>query len=38
VLGLALLQRRLARAAKIEQAERTLAAEFARLDGARNDA
>lgn len=32
VLGLIVLQRRLARAAKIEQAERTLAAEFARLD------
>jgi hypothetical protein len=34
VLGLVVLQRRLARAAKIEQAERTLAAEFARLDDA----
>jgi hypothetical protein len=34
VLGLVFLQRRLARAAKIEQAERTLAAEFARLDDA----
>lgn len=32
VIGLGLLQRRLARAAKIEQAERTLAAEFERLD------
>jgi hypothetical protein len=37
VVALALLQRRLARAAKIEQAERTLAAEFARLDGAPAD-
>jgi hypothetical protein len=32
VLGLSLLWRRLARAAKIEQAERALAAEFAKLD------
>ncbi|MFT3775106.1 MAG: hypothetical protein QM820_57905 [Minicystis sp.] len=33
VLGLVLLQRRLAKAAKIEEGERALAAEFAKLDG-----